>query len=552
MCSRQVRDGSVGSLHELADVIGRVPLRLPHDRPRTIGAIETDEAVTAPACGSVGLGQLHRCLGAVLRARLTVGQPDAGAKLAHGLLPSFAPALAERALDVVHDDGRGSLVGIELGMHDLLGRFGQPAPGIVDAVPATALAEPVDEEPALQERQRVLTLQQLRHRRVGGAVAGHDHCVGLGLVAGADIGSCPREQHSGAVTLLQREGREGLVAVARVTDTSRVSTKLLQRRGPAELACGLGALRHVELVDGSDDGLATTILEVRDRQCLSVEILEQAGEVVATAEEAHPLQRLLLVLEGGHVVESRGALSERELLVTRTGAVVRRVPDGQLTDVGHCGRNLVELGADGLVAERPTLAAWLDGRTKRNDVVDGAALVDHGAGVGLLVDDGARGDSLVDDLGTDTCGEVGRGEVGDSVSLGPADDVRDGLLLGALADRQQDVGADVDLGAGSRLGLDGVASRDGAVGLLLGRDHETLGLERGLRVGGRRALDVGDGRDRRTRAHGVVHRGALGDLAVGGRVLIEDGVLGSRILDGGLFTDAKLGGRDGGLGVSLG
>ena len=81
--------------------------------------------------------------------------------------------------------------------------------------------------------------------------------------------------------------------------------------------------------------------------------------------------------------------------------------------------------------------------------------------------------------------------------------------------------------------------------------HEAGGRDGGVGVGLGEALDLGHEGERRTGAHGVVHRAAGGHDAVGRRILGEDGVLGAGVLDHAAGADRELGGRDGGLGVGL-
>ena len=70
--------------------------------------------------------------------------------------------------------------------------------------------------------------------------------------------------------------------------------------------------------------------------------------------------------------------------------------------------------------------------------------------------------------------------------------------MGPSALDERDLGADLDLGAGGRLGLDRLAGRELRVGALIDDDRQAVCFERGLGVRDLLAGDVRDGPELRT------------------------------------------------------
>ena len=313
-------------------------------------------------------------------------------------------------------------------MHDLLGRLGQPAPGRIDAGPAIALAgagrrrrDPPGTGTSTRAAATAASTRRPRRRPARSTASALDWLPAPTLAAAhSSIAAVPSPCSSAMAA-------RALSPLLRSSTRAASLPASWSSRGPAELACGLGALRHVELVDGFDDRLATPCFEVRDRQRLAVEVLEQAGEVVAAAEQAHPLQGPFLCLESGQVVEDPGSLGERELLFASAGAVVRRVARSPAHGY-RCtvGRDLVELHRlSALSSEPPSPRGWMGG-PERDDVIDRGALIDLGAVIGVLVDDDAPGHGLVDGLGANAWVEIAGFECRDGVGLGKAGDVGHG------------------------------------------------------------------------------------------------------------------------------
>ncbi len=131
-------------------------------------------------------------------------------------------------------------------MHHLLGRFGRAGPGVVDARPAAVLPEPIDEQPALQEGEGVLPLQELRHGSQGPVIARHDGVVDGSLSVGPDRRAGPGEHGGRAVALLERDPGEGPVALGQVADADTVDPEGLVDGGSAELAGGVGLFGHAQ------------------------------------------------------------------------------------------------------------------------------------------------------------------------------------------------------------------------------------------------------------------------------------------------------------------
>ncbi len=137
---------------ELVRVRAAVPGRLPDHGPGTVGPLEADEAVAAPAISSGRSG----------RGRVTaIRQQDADVQLTHRLGIAGTPAVAQRGRHVgqAHLDRR--VRRIALGVQDLLRRCRQLVAGGVHAGPAALAQERAHEHLALEIGELQLSTQEL-------------------------------------------------------------------------------------------------------------------------------------------------------------------------------------------------------------------------------------------------------------------------------------------------------------------------------------------------------------------------------------------------------
>ena len=163
------------------------------------------------------------------------------------------------------------------------------------------------------------------------------------------------------------------------------------------------------------------------------------------------------------------------------------------------------------------------GGTGGEDVGHRGAGGDLGVGGGIGADDVARDDGLVTGLGGVARGEPGAVERVEGIGLAHVDDVGHGHGGGTGGEDVGHRGAGGDLGVGGGIGADDVARDDGLVTGLGGVARGEPGaVERVEGIGLAHVDDVGHGHGGGTGGEDVGHRGAGGDLGVGGGIGADD------------------------------